>query len=375
MNQDAVTRERLTNRLAKWCRIPTHAAAPAGQEIMAATLSDALLALTSDVVRVPVGPSGAAVVHARSTSGTGSPVLLVGHYDTVPHTGPDEIPPVTIRNERLYGRGAADMKGGLVVMMEALAQLESRASRPSWEVLIVPDEEIGTPWSQDILLHAAEAAACALVLEPATVGGHLVRRRKGVGTVALEIGGRAAHAGRNPQEGRSAIAAMADSIIAIERLADHQLGTFVSVTTAAGGIAANVIPDTARLQIDIRVDSSDEAERVLDGIEAVTGEVAQRHEVTITRTGSLHRPPMPLHDDSHQLFERYRAAAERRGVTIDWVDVGGGSDANIVAQAGLPVLDGLGVCGADLHGPGEYAELASLSERADLLAELLVTLA
>lgn len=366
--------DRLTDELVRWCAIPTHEDAPEGQRRMADALVDALEPVMTTTACVPVGPAHLPVVHAASFRPGERPVLLVGHYDTVPHDGDASEPTCTIRDGRLYARGAADMKGGLVVLVEAIRRAAALERCPPVEVVIVPDEEIGTPWSRRLLMDAAHRARVALVMEPATVDGGLVRRRKGVGTVAVDITGRAAHAGRNPSEGRSAIAAMAAIVAAVDALGDDAAGTTVNVTTVTGGSAANVIAAHAHMQVDVRVETIAEGARVTAAIAAITERVARSHDVSAQVTGGMHRPPMPRSAVADGLVASYRTTAAARGLDISWTDVGGGSDANLVAQAAIPVLDGLGVCGGDLHGPSEFADLASLCERAELLAELLMSL-
>lgn len=367
--------DRLTAWLTRWCEIASDRTTPAGQVAMADEVVAALAPIAGDVRRESVGPAGLPLVRARSAERAGPRVLLVGHLDTVPHDGPGPAPATHVEGGRLYGRGTADMKGGLVVMVEALARAEASRHAPAWEVIVVPDEEIGTPWSADVLMAAARGAAVALVMEPATIDGGLVRRRKGVGTIRVQIDGRAAHAGRNPQDGRSAIAAMAALVAPIEQLADLAAGTYVNVTMASGGSATNVIAPHAALEVDLRVDATAEAERVMAGIATSARDVAAQHEVSIAVTGGLHRPPMPFHEGSERLFTAYRDIVRAGGGDVSWSDVGGGSDANLVAQAGVPVLDGLGVRGGDLHGPAEFAEIASIEERASALGELLRSLA
>lgn len=364
----------LVDLLARWCRIPSHADNRDGLMAMADELIAVLTPIAGRVAVHPVGPHLLPVVQAWSPPRSTPSVLLAGHFDTVPHDGAETTPDVRMVNGRIVARGTADMKGGLVVMVEALGRVEADGTPPSWHVVIVPDEEIGTPWSRAILRDAAERATVALVFEPATADGGLVRRRKGVGTVAIAITGRAAHAGRNPWEGRSALAAMADLIPRVEGLANREVGTYVNVTTASGGSAANVIAAAARLQVDVRVDSAAESERVLAGIDDAARSVGTDRSVDIQVSGGLHRPAMVASPTASALVERYRAAAAAHGLEISWTDVGGGSDANLIAQAGIPVLDGLGVVGGDLHGPAEYALIDSIDERAGLTRDLLAAI-
>lgn len=193
----------LVDLLARWCRIPSHADNRDGLMAMADELIAVLTPIAGRVAVHPVGPHLLPVVQAWSPPRSTPSVLLAGHFDTVPHDGAETTPDVRMVNGRIVARGTADMKGGLVVMVEALGRVEADGTPPSWHVVIVPDEEIGTPWSRAILRDAAERATVALVFEPATADGGLVRRRKGVGTVAIAITGRAAHAGRNPWEGEA----------------------------------------------------------------------------------------------------------------------------------------------------------------------------
>lgn len=361
--------------LARWCAIPSHAGDPEGTRRMARELTAAFAEVGATALE-PVGPGGEPIVLARSPERPGRRVLLVGHYDTVPHDGPGRDPAVAVEGDRIAARGAADMKGGLVVMLEALRTLEAGpAPAPAWEALIVPDEEIGTPWSRVRLLEAAHRVAAALVFEPALAGGRVARARKGVGTLTLDVAGRAAHAGREPHLGRSAVAALAELVGRVEALADPAAGTTVTVTSVAGGSAPNVVPSAATARVDLRADSDREAARVVAGARAAAAEVAARREVAIEVGGGVHRPPKPVDAASEALFEAYRAAGQRVGVAIDWADAGGASDANLLAAAGVPVLDGLGAVGGGLHAPGEYALIASLDERAALAAALMAGLA
>lgn len=363
---------RMGERLARWCAIPSHAGDPIGQRRMADEVAGALTGLGARIDREPVGPEGLPALRASSPERAGRPVLLVGHYDTVPHDGPAARPEVRVEGVRLRARGAADMKGGLVVMGGALEIVEAGAlgPPPPWRVIVVPDEEIGTPWSRGLLATACEGAVAALVFEPSLEDGRLVRSRKGVGTVSIDVVGRSAHAGRDPATGRSAIAALAELVPGIEALADEGSGTTVAVTTVGGGSASNVIAAGACAQVDVRVGRPSESDRVLAGIERIAREVAGQRGVEIAVDGGVHRPPRPVDAGSTALFEAYRSAGRTMGLEIDWADVGGGSDANLIPPE-MPVLDGLGAVGGGLHAPDEYAYLPSLPVRAALAAALI----
>jgi glutamate carboxypeptidase len=357
--------------LARWCAIPSHAGDPAGRRRMADELARAFGGLGRASLE-PVGPESDPLVRVRSPARPGGRVLLVGHYDTVPNDGGGPTPAVAVAGDRILARGAADMKGGLVVVLEALRLLEDGpGAAPAWEVVVVPDEEIGTPWSRGSLADAARGAAAALVFEPALPDGRIVRARKGVGTLRLEVVGRPAHAGRDPHRGRSAVAALAELVGRVEACGDPATGTVVTVTTIAGGSAPNVVPGSAAADVDVRVDAAPEAERVLAAIGSAAREVAAARGVAIESHGGVHRPPLIPTPAAEELFRAYRDGARALGVAVDWADVGGGSDANLLAHAGPPVLDGLGPVGGGLHSPDEYALIPSLDERAALAAALM----
>ncbi len=335
---------------------------------MAAALAEGF-AEVGAVTLEPAGPAPGPTVRVRSARDDGPRLLMVGHYDTVPHDGAGADPEVAVTADRVVARGAADMKGGLVVMLHALRLIGRHAPGAGpWEVVAVPDEELGTPWSRAVLRDAAAGARAALVFEPALPDGRLVRARKGVGTVTIEVAGRPAHAGRDPERGRSAIAAIADLVGHVEALADPRAGTTVAATTVAGGSAPNVIPGAARAQIDVRAERAAESRRVMDAVRTLARSVERSRGVTIAVSGGVHRPPKPVDSGTEELFAVYRGCAARIGISLDWTDVGGGSDANILAETGLATLDGLGVVGGELHGPGEYALIESLAERAALTA-------
>jgi glutamate carboxypeptidase len=261
-------------------------------------------------------------------------------------------------------------------MLGALRALEAApAGAPAWEVVVVPDEEIGTPWSRERLLDAARGAAAALVFEPALPDGRIVRARRGAGTLSLKVAGRAAHAGRDPERGRSAVAALAEMVGRVEACADPAAGTDVTVTTIAGGSAGNVVPAGAVATVDLRASSGAGADRVVAAVREAAREVGARREVSIEVRGGLDRPPMTVGAGAEALFSAYREAGRELGVTLDWADAGGASDGNLVAAAGPPVLDGLGAVGGGLHAPDEYALVASLTERSALAAALMAGLA
>ena len=318
------------------------------------------------LVDSPAGPH----VHWR---GGGEPkVLLVGHHDTVFPLGALAARPFTVTGGpdgiRATGPGVFDMKGGIVVGVHAVASL---ADRRGIELLITSDEEVGSSASRALIEERARACGTVLVLEPSADGGALKVGRKGVGTFEVTVTGRAAHAGLEPEKGVNALVEAARQVLDISLLAAPDAGTTVTPTVAAAGTADNVVPAKATIRVDVRVTSMDEARRVESAMAALNPHDAQ---ATIAVTGSINRPPM-AEDASTELFAlAQKAATEADLPQLSGVSVGGGSDGNFTAAIGIPTLDGLGVVGGGAHADHEWLDVASLPERAALLAALIAAL-
>jgi glutamate carboxypeptidase len=184
----------------------------------------------------------------------------------------------------------------------------------------------------------------------------------------VAVTGRAAHAGLEPEKGVNALVEAAHQVVAIAGIARPELGTTVTPTVARAGTAENVVPAGASIRVDVRVASLDEAERVDKQIGALAP-VDRR--ATISVSGGVTRPPMPI-TASAELFDAAVQAAREVGIgRLDGVSVGGGSDGNFTAALGIPTLDGLGVRGGGAHADHEWVDVSSLPERAALLAALL----
>jgi glutamate carboxypeptidase len=360
--------------LERWCAIPSGSGDPEGLAEMHAAVAARLAALGAQVEDVPLA-GGSPALSARMRPGAPVQVLLSGHIDTV-HDRDAALRGCTRVGDRLVGAGVADMKGGLVVMLTALAALEAspEAADLGWRVLVTPDEEIGSPHSGPLLRDAAREAHAGLVVEPAA-DGMLVRSRKGVGVFRLRVTGRAAHAGRNPQEGRNAVVALADLVTRVAALHDPARGVLANVAAVRGGGPANVVPDAAAAVVDLRAARPAQAAELPERLRALAAQVARDHAVRVDVEGRFHRPPMPPSPGGDALLAAAVACGEGMGLRLAGADVGGGSDAALLADAGLPVLDGLGVRGGGLHGPDEYCEVDSVAERSALLTCLLRRLA
>lgn len=297
-------------------------------------------------------------------------LLLCGHYDTVygaDHSfqkcdlpGPD----------RLRGPGTADMKGGLVVMLAALQAFEKtpHSSRLGFEILLSPDEETGSQGTAPLLVDAAQRHQLGLVFEPARANGNLVKSRKGTGIFTLTCHGRAAHAGRAPEEGRNAVLALCDILPRIEALNRELSGVMVNVGRISGGGAANIVPDHAEALINARVSKPGDDALFLQRLQEICAPWRAREGFQLEIGGGFNRGPKVESPREIEVFSEWRKGAAEFGLTLDWEHVGGGSDGNLLSAAGLPNLDGLGCVGDHLHSPMEYCHLPSLGQRAQVAA-------
>ncbi len=305
-------------------------------------------------------------------------VLLSGHYDTVYGQEHPFQRCEQVDADRLRGPGVADMKGGIVVLLAALTEFEKTpgCERLGWEVLLTPDEETGSAASRTVLRDAARRHQLGLVFEPAREDGSLVRSRMGTGVFNLTCRGRAAHAASPRQEGRNAIVALAGILVSMDRIRNEIPGVLLNVGSIAGGGAVNIVPDRAVAAINVRVATAIAAEAVKERFAALTAELNRREGFSLEITGGFDRPPLEPEARTDAAFVAWTEVARACGVEIPgWLDVGGGSDANLLAAAGLPCLDGLGPVGGKLHSADEYIVLPSLAERARIAAAFLTQLA
>lgn len=297
--------------------------------------------------------------------------LLLGHTDTVWPLGTTQSMPVVVENGLVRGPGTFDMKAGLVqgvFALEALAALGLEPpATPVW--LINSDEEIGSPESRRWVRLVARRVARALVLEPAYgPEGRLKTARKGIARFRVTVRGIAAHAGLDPTAGASAIVEMADVILRLHALTDFERGTTVNVGTIRGGTRPNVIPAEATAEVDVRVVTVADGERVTRAIKALEPCTPG---TTIHVEGGVVTPPLERTSRNQALWRQARAAGERFGLDLKEYMAGGGSDGNTTSRF-TATLDGLGAIGDGAHARHEAVSIDGLVERAALLAEVLM---
>ena len=379
----------MTVRLREWCAINTGSLNLGGLARMRAALFDAFGAL-GDVEEVPcapqevVTPAGEVKTRAlgaclRLVKRPQAPVrvLLAGHMDTVFAADHPFQSDRMIDADTLNAPGAADMKGGLLVMLEALKAVEASrfAGRIGYEIILNADEEIGSPGSAPILFEAARRAHFAMVYEPAMADGTLAGARKGSGNFSAVFQGRAAHAGRDHAAGRNAVAEAARFAAALDALTGARSGLTVNVAKIDGGGPNNVVPESAVVRFNARADRAEdaewfaaEAERLLAATNAREGYHAHLH-------GSFARPPKPMTPQLEAFFRALKDCGVELGLDIGWKATGGVCDGNNIAAAGVPVIDTLGARGGAIHSADEFVRLDSLEERAKLSALLLLRIA
>jgi glutamate carboxypeptidase len=280
---------------------------------------------------------------------------------------------VTRPDGALNGPGLADMKGGISIMLAALAAVQSHpaAARLGARVLLSPDEEIGSLASAPRLAEVARGGHVGLTYEPAQ-GGALASSRKGSGNFSVVVRGRAAHAGRDFASGRNAIVAAAAIAGRLDALNGRREGVTLNVAKIEGGSPSNMVPDTAVIRFNVRLPTPADAAWIED---AVAASLATPDGVTAHLHGGFTRPPKPVNAAQEQLFGAARQCAGLIGVDLRWTPSGGVCEGNNLFAAGLPNLDTLGVRGGDIHSEAEHAWPDSFVERAQLSALILCKLA
>lgn len=304
--------------------------------------------------------------------GAGGPrVMMIGHMDTVFDAGTVADRPFRIEGNRAFGPGVSDMKAGLLAGFFAVELLQEVGFEGFGRITYVcnPDEEIGSPFSRVYIQELVKEADVALVLEGARENGDIVSARKGVSDYVIEIIGRAAHAGIEPERGRSAILEAAHKTIALQGLNGRWPGVTVNVGVVAGGTRTNVVPERCTIEVDLRSPE----EETLQAAEAEIERIAQEHtvpNVAVRMTvGGWHRP-MEKKEGGARLAELAIRVASELGFELRDAATGGASDANTTSAAGVPTIDGLGPIGGDDHGPKEWLDLTSVVPRISLLAGL-----
>lgn len=301
-------------------------------------------------------------------------IVLTGHMDTVFGDGTAAARPFTIKDGKVTGPGVLDMKGGVTILLYAVRfLLEAGYNRYRIKIILAGDEEVahGNSTASADYEKEAKGAVMGFNLETGFVDNSVVIERKGVAQYLFEVDGVGAHAGNNPEDGRSAVEELAHKILDIQAETDWQEGTTVNCGVIAGGTVANAVPEHAWVKVDVRFKTTAGMER----IEKAFQTIAKKQYVESTTTCCKKLvvfPPMERLESSEKLFERAEAIAEKYGFPkAKAIAVGGGSDSAHLTACGIPTLCALGVRGQFNHTEREWAEEESLFERTKLLMALL----
>ena len=370
----------LISRTIDWSRINSGSYEPEGLRRMRDVLADAFAILPAEVFLEPLAPSlriakdGAAqnidhvgALRMRARPNAPIQVALTGHFDTVfPAAHPFQTP--WEEGGRLRGPGVADMKGGLSVMLAALEAFEATPGdkRVGYEVLLSPDEEIGSPASAPLLAELGARSQFGMVYEPAPDPRRLIGARKGSGNFSFVFRGQSAHVGREFAKGRNAVAAAARAAAALDALNGKQDGVTFNVAAIDGGGALNTVPDLAVLRFNMRAPDPESAAWALAEIEAIADAASRTDGIAFERHGAFARPPKPMSPAQSKIAEWFGAAGAALGLELEFASSGGVCEGNNLAAAGCPNIDTLGPVGGALHTDQEYALPETFAERAKL---------
>lgn len=337
-------------------------------------VADALRELGADVRRVPHEPEpgrhqlGDLVI--GRLNGAGPRLLVIGHMDTVFDPGTAAARPYRSGGGRAYGPGVTDMKAGLLAGLHALAALLEAGERPSVTFVANPDEEIGSTFSTPYIRELAPDHDAALVLECARANGDIVSSRKGIADYHLTLVGRAAHAGVEPEKGRSAILEAAHQVLALHALNGRWPSVTVNAGVVEGGTRPNVVAERCELKVDLRAATVDAFDAAAAEVERIAASpTVDGVSVTVERIAG--HPPMEKSAASSRLVDLAISIAGDLGFALADAATGGASDANTCAALGVPTLDGLGPVGGDDHSVDEWLDLSSVVPRTLLLATLI----
>lgn len=383
-------------RLIDWVDQPSHTYAKADVEAMQARIDQLATEMGLRVQKHADAEGRFAahrVYHPVHVDDSMPALALVGHADTV---FPREMNFLSSKREgdTLYGPGALDMKSGLTSMFYALRALQriepSLYAQLRVRLVCVSDEEVGSPSSAPLYRQLAPQTTAALVFEAGRVEDRIVVARKGAAGIRIRTRGRAAHSGNRHAEGVNAILALSLLIPQIEALTDYEKGITLNVGLCEGGSAKNTVPEQASCMVDIRFEKQSDGLRVIEHLQALTErpfhEDANNHafqmlplwlqermkQADFVLEGGISRPPMEASPNNDQLRLSYEPFAQRAGIRVGAAPLqGGGSDANLLAAAGVPCIDGLGPYGKHFHKIEEWSSLDSLQRRTQALAAFL----
>ncbi len=340
-------------------------------DVFAAFLENAGFAIE----RTPL-PGRGDQLTARRVLGNGKRVLVLGHADTVWPAGAVAEWPFGNDGKFLTGPGVGDMKSCVVMALHAL-RLLLQGKLPgigSITVLIVPDEEIGSPGSRTWIEREARVSDACLTLEPCRPEGKIVVGRGAVGALYVRATGVTAHVGPARALGASAISALAPMVVALEALTDAARGVGTSVGIFRGGAARQVIPAEAEFHLDLRADDQAGADWLVAEARRIAETRPADPRVSVSVEGGFYRPPFPTGAGTRALYAMAQRVGAAIGTPVGEVVSAGGSDGSFAAAMGVPTLDGLGPICHESCSRRERVELDSIVPRGALFAGLVLAI-
>lgn len=368
--------------LERWCAINSGSGHGAGLERMRQTLQAdfARVFPSAGITVLPAdaegyNPPGVKAIRIRMRPEAPHQVFLCGHYDTVFEADDPFQGCRWLDADTLNAPGAVDMKGGIVTLLAALEAFEQtpHSREVGWEVLLTPDEETGSHGTRALFEQAGREHDFGFVFEPGRTNGDIIHSRKGTGGVVATCHGRAAHAAKVPNDGRSAILALAEFLLAAAKLPAELPGVMVNVGNIRGGTSAtNVVPHFAQSELDLRVTKLSDREPLFARLQALADEANRKDGIKLDLKIWLNRPPKENLPAEQALFPAWQQAARDVGLPpFTWVHGGGASDGNFISAGGLPNLDGIGPIGDQLHSDREYVRVSTIAQRAQVVALVL----
>ena len=373
-NQPTVDGDEILDGVLRWVDVESPSHDPAAVNHMADHVEEGLAMIGMKVERTLGRDGYGDILKARTPWGEGPGILVLSHIDTVHALGTkDGANPIRREGDKVYGPGIYDMKAGAYIAFYAIRHIirQGKETPLPLTFMYIPEEEVGSPTSRDMIIEEAKKNKYVLVTEPAREGGKIVTARNGRLEYEISVTGRPSHAGARHMDGRNAIKEMAHQIIKLEGLTDYDRSLTCSVGTITGGTMTNVVPSECSVTVDIRVPDMETAEEVMaivEGLEPVDPDCS------ITVTGGVDRPPYDKFEGIAVLFEHAKKVAAKIGFELQDLKTGGGSDGNFTGALGIPTLDGLGADGHGAHSFDEYIYFSSLEERTKLMIGLMNTL-
>ncbi len=374
-NVPTLDADEILDGVIEWVKLETPSQDAGAVNRLVDMVEDVHTLLGARIERTPGRDGFGDILKTRTPWGGDQPgILVLSHLDTVHPTGTlESILPIRRQGDKIYGPGIYDMKAGAYIAYYAFRHIvrQDRKTPLPITFLYIPEEEIGSPTSRAKIEEEAKRNKYVLVTEPAREGGKIVTARNGVLHFFITVTGKPAHAGARHMDGRSAVKEMANQILRFESFTDYSRRITASVGTVNGGSLINVIPAECKAEVDMRVPTPEDAERIVAQVLAFD---TFDPDCRINITGGINRPPYEKFDGIQKLFEHAKGLAAEIGFELEDLKTGGGSDGNFTGALGIPTLDGLGADGHGAHSFDEHIYYSSLVERTQLMIRLFETL-